>query len=657
MKIIALLIFFNAFFICDAKKLSPESKKLNIDRLIHEAEASMNFEISFWQDLAKKSKSENYPEGEAKCLNNVGYILNNQGKQEESVKYYHQALDIYNKINSAEGKAGVYNDLAGIYSNINEKKKAKEFYNKAYTIYTKLENKSGVSMTAHNLSSIFADEKDYEKAKWYARLSYTISLQIKDSAGLPSILNNIGALNEREGKIDSAIYYYSLAFNITKKINLKEGIGFIGISLGENFFTQYKNKLKNGVDEKRLLDSCEKYLLLSYNTGIEILNPEIIKRASQRLMRYHEYKNNWEKAFYYSDNFHNLKDTLDNAERQKEILKSQLTYEHNLEKLKTEEKNKADRAIAEEQAKQQKIIIGGAIVLIVFLFVFVLLIRKKWKETQHQKIIIEEQKAVVDEKQKEIIDSINYAQRLQHAILAPELEIKKYFPESFLFYLPKDIVAGDFYFFEKTETHIFYAAADCTGHGVPGAMVSIVCSNALTRSVKEFGLTDPGKILDKTRELILETFEKSGDDVKDGMDISLIAVTNQQNNKSSTRQITWAGANNPLWYIQKSPTGQLELVEVVPDKQSIGKTEKPKPFTTHLLPLSLSALYLFTDGFADQFGGERGKKFKYSNLQKLLLESSTDNSEVQKVKLESSFNNWKNDLEQVDDVCIIGVRL
>jgi serine phosphatase RsbU (regulator of sigma subunit) len=305
-----------------------------------------------------------------------------------------------------------------------------------------------------------------------------------------------------------------------------------------------------------------------------------------------------------------------------------------------------------------------------FVLLLYLLFRWRTNALRKQKLVLEKtvqertqelkhEKEIVEEKHKEITDSINYAQRLQQAILATKEEIDRNIPENFLLYIPKDIVAGDFYFFEVTDDFIFYAAADCTGHGVPGAMVSIVCSNALTRSVKEFGLIDPGNILDNTRELILETFKKSTQDVKDGMDISLIAI--DRSAKIGEQKIKWAGANNPLWYIDNG-----EMKEIKADKQPIGKTENPKPFTTHSLPLSLSALFLFTDGYADQFGGEKarpddsvggGKKFKYSNLKKLLLENANAEPKIINEKLEMVFNQWKGDLEQVDDVCIIGIRI
>jgi len=266
------------------------------------------------------------------------------------------------------------------------------------------------------------------------------------------------------------------------------------------------------------------------------------------------------------------------------------------------------------------------------------------------------QKHLVEEKQKEIIESINYAKRLQQAILPPLDLIKKHLPDSFIFYRPKDIIAGDFYWMETKGDLILIAAADCTGHGVPGALVSVVCSNALNRSVKEFQLADPGQILDKTKELVLETFEKSVSEVKDGMDISLLCI-DQTNNK-----VFWSGANNPLWYV--SPTSDenggtsWELTEIKADKQPIGKSDHGKSFTTHQITYKENTtFYLFTDGYADQFGGHKGKKFKYKPMQDLILAFQGLNIDKQDEILQQTFDEWKNNLEQVDDVCVVGIKV
>jgi serine phosphatase RsbU (regulator of sigma subunit)/HAMP domain-containing protein len=280
--------------------------------------------------------------------------------------------------------------------------------------------------------------------------------------------------------------------------------------------------------------------------------------------------------------------------------------------------------------------------------------------TLEQKVIertmqLKQQKELVEEKQKEIIDSINYAKRIQQAILPPLKLIRTHLPQSFVLYKPKDIVAGDFYWFYhiETDTHktLHIAAADCTGHGVPGALVSVVCSTALNRAVKEFNINEPGKILDKTRQLVLETFEKSGADVKDGMDISLCSISTTIN-PPHKKEIKWAGANNPLWYWINN-----ELKEIKPDKQPIGKSDHAKPFTTHILQPDIHTLFLFTDGYADQFGGEKGKKFKYKPFQDLLISIIELTPDEQQKILDEKIETWRGDLEQNDDICVIGIKL
>jgi len=264
-------------------------------------------------------------------------------------------------------------------------------------------------------------------------------------------------------------------------------------------------------------------------------------------------------------------------------------------------------------------------------------------------VVLKEQHAVIEEKSNEILASINYAKRLQGAILPSEKTRKNYLIDSFLIYQPKDIVAGDFYWIEKSGDQILFAAADCTGHGVPGALVSVVCNNALNRALKEFAILDPGKILDKTRELVIETFGNSEKEVKDGMDISLCSL----NIKSF--ELKWAGANNPLWLLRD---GADDLIEIKGDKQPIGKYAEEKPFTTHVMQLSAGdRLYLFTDGYADQFGGPMGKKFKYKQMKDLIAQISASDMDEQKDKIVSAFSDWRGNLEQVDDVCIIGVRV
>ncbi|MEQ8908629.1 MAG: SpoIIE family protein phosphatase [Vicingaceae bacterium] len=293
---------------------------------------------------------------------------------------------------------------------------------------------------------------------------------------------------------------------------------------------------------------------------------------------------------------------------------------------------------------------------------------------------IREQKDEIEEAHREITDSIAYAKRIQSAILPPLKLVKEQLESSFILYKPKDVVAGDFYWMTTSVSErsrradvVYFAAADCTGHGVPGAMVSVVCNNALNRSVKEFGLTEPGEILDKTRELVIAEFEKSEEEVQDGMDIALCSLRTSSGVEKPA-ELKYAGAHNPLWLIRKGkfeesnfPEGSrfsqsedeiYQLVEVKADKQPIGKYASTKPYTTHTFELQKGdTLYLFSDGFVDQFGGDKGKKFKSLNFKRLLLSIQEKDMDIQRQLIDEAFEEWKKGLEQIDDVCVIGVRI
>lgn len=213
-------------------------------------------------------------------------------------------------------------------------------------------------------------------------------------------------------------------------------------------------------------------------------------------------------------------------------------------------------------------------------------------------------------------------------------------------YAPKDIIAGDFYWFEKHENRSWFAVADCTGHGVPGAMVSVLCINALHQSLTENHNQTTGELLDQVREIVVRTLTKEARSVKDGMDISLACYNHQ------TKTLQWTGANNPLWVFRGD-----EILITNPDKQPVGQFDGAKPFTTHELLLEANDwVILFSDGFADQFGGPKNKKYKYAPLKEFIQTNTNKSGSELKQNLKNEFENWKGSNEQTDDVCIIGVR-
>lgn len=255
------------------------------------------------------------------------------------------------------------------------------------------------------------------------------------------------------------------------------------------------------------------------------------------------------------------------------------------------------------------------------------------------------QKKVIEKAHLEITDSISYARRIQHAIMPSDASIKAFLPQSFVLYRPKNVVAGDFYWLATAGNSVLFAVADCTGHGVPGAMVSIVCNNGLNRSVKEYHLNEPGAVLEKTRDLVVNEFETSDLEVKDGMDIALCKLEDQM--------LSYSGANNPLWIIRSG-----ELIEIKADRQPIGKFDYSGKFTTHQFPLKKGdTLYLFSDGFSDQLGGAENKRFTKNRVKALLLAIQNKPMQEQHDFLLAELQRWTGNSDQTDDVCVMGVKI
>ena len=262
---------------------------------------------------------------------------------------------------------------------------------------------------------------------------------------------------------------------------------------------------------------------------------------------------------------------------------------------------------------------------------------------------LKKEKDVIQREKKELVDSINYAKRIQNALLPSLSTIEKRLGESFILYIPKDIVSGDFYFVEIVDHWVFFAVCDCTGHGVPGALISIVCNNALNRAIKEFGLIEPSLILDKVAELIDESISLDKE-VKDGMDVSLCAFNNL------TRELYWAGANIPLWIARNGTF--YELLEFKPDKQPIGLVEKRVPYTNHKVEIQKGdILYLVSDGYADQFGGEYGKKLTRKKFKELLLLQKGKSLNDQQKNLLEFHNEYRKYTDQIDDILVMGIRI
>lgn len=550
------------------------------------------------------------------------------------------------------------NNMATIYSLAGNNEASIDMYKKALKMLEELKDVRQIANTTFNLSIPFSNLDMHDSAMFYTDLAFENYKRINDYSGLASCFNSYGSEEDRKGNYMEAIRYYELEIANFRLANEPASLIVPYQNMADSYLKAGKFK------------ECSYYLTLSTRLATSLGSNTDLYEIYYIYSDYYQAMGDYKQANEYLKKHYEGKATMTSNELKMELAdqKSQFDRENSETLLRIKQLE------SETNLRSKQTVMWILVLSCVFFGVVIVLYINRYRIKQKSFVKLNEyknqlltQKERIEEAQKEIIDSINYAKRIQSAIMAHERDILNYFPDSFLLYKPKHIVAGDFYFFEVTADHVFYAAADCTGHGVPGALVSVVCANALTRCVKEFGLTDPGQILDKTRDLVMETFRKSGKEVKDGMDISLCCFpVASLHDKQPYVSVSWAGAYNSLWIISPPARGEdAVLKELKADKQPIGYSEQPVPFTSHHLLLNRgTTLYLFTDGYADQFGGEDlpdgkagGRKFKYRQLQQKLLTMQEKSMQKQKQELESCFIEWKGGLDQVDDVLMLGFRL
>jgi serine phosphatase RsbU (regulator of sigma subunit) len=587
----------------------------------------------------------------AAYIGSTGVIFIAAGDYPKALDYCFQALDLQQELGNRKGEAVNLSNIGITYMSQGNYPKALEYYFKSLAIDNELGNKDGQLRNYGNIGGVYMDMMMQDSALYYLNLAYDLSVELNSLRGQAINLSNIGVVHADLNQPELGLEATFKALELNERIGNKRGQGINLVNIGSNYITLKKYSeaeayLKKGLVIADEIDALDIKKDLALNFSDLYKNTGRVERALEE----------YQKFIVYRDSLFNIDSERQSMEKEQQFNLAKDAAEDSVAFAKQKELDAMfiARQDAELKAKnnQQVAMYGGLILLVVFGgFMY-----NRFKVTSRQKEIIEgqkmeveHQKHLVEEKQQEVMDSITYAKRIQSAILPPDRLIQEHLAQSFILYKPKDIVAGDFYWLRPAANGVLFAAADCTGHGVPGALVSVVCSNALNRAVNEFAISDPGKILDKVRELVIETFEKSDEEVKDGMDISLCLFS------PSTLTLSWAGANNPLWIVRKDAD---TIDELKADKQPIGKFANAKPFTTHTLNLQTGdTIYVFTDGFQDQFGGEKGKKFKASSMKELLLTIRDKSMADQHVILNKAFEKWRGLLEQVDDVCVIGVRI
>jgi len=592
---------------------------------------------------------------------NIGRVYRRQGNYPEALKNYFTSLKFEEKAGNKIGIGNAYNNIANVYENQGDYTQALKNHFISLKIREKSVDKHGIGDSYNNIGNVYFRQGNYAHALKNNFAALKIREEMGDKRGIGDSYLNIGDIYFDEGNLASvtgnvslamtdkyplAMKNYVAALAVKEKIGDQQGVANALINIGRIFTHQKKYKEAREYETKGLLI----YKKIGEKDGIRDSYNALEKNDSAQGNFKGAYENHKLAVLY--------RDSLLNEKNTKKTVQIQMQYSFDKkESLAKAEQDKKDALAAEEKQRQKlitySISTGLFLVLLLALFIY-----RGYRQKQKTNLIItqkksevEKQKHIIEEKHKEITDSINYAERIQRSFLASTQLLDENLKDHFVFFQPKDVVSGDFYWATKLKNNNFIlVTADSTGHGVPGAIMSILNISCLEKSVEEEKLVEPAEILNHTRSKIIERLKKDGSisGGKDGMDCSLISF-DFQNNK-----FTYACANNPVWAVREK-----QILEFTPDKMPVGKHDKDMlTFNQHTVDLQKGdVVYAFTDGLPDQFGGPRGKKFMYKQLKELLIGIAHLPMPEQKETLKQSLDKWKGNLEQVDDICLIGIRI
>ncbi|MCE3227760.1 MAG: nprA [Bacteroidetes bacterium] len=561
-------------------------------------------------------------------------ILRILGQVDSSIYYCNLLLN--NAIKTENKKSWLYDaygELGLISISQGNFSKAIEYFNKQIAAIKKYKLKIPVSKAYNNMGIAYGNRGDWDMAFEYFLRSVKDDELNNRTDQLGNDYNNLGIVYLVKQKPDSARKYFMMGLEYRLKDN-----DLLGVGGSLNNIALLEKDRKNYTQALLLADSA---LNIANRYEFKKLQVEVYDTYDQVFSQMGDYK----KAYEYMILKNKLNAVFEKEESSSKI--SQLESDIQMEQKQSEllEKDLALSKVEQEKQKQLGVIILGTIIVLALLFYVVTFFRNN-KILKERNSIISEQKQLIEEKHKDITDSINYAQKIQSALIISEEKLKNSVKDAFVIFKPRDIVSGDFYWFTEHKGYKIIALADCTGHGVPGAFMSMIGITLLNQIVNEKGIISPALILDHLRKEVITILSIDGSDKRDGMDMAIIAFND--------KELLYAGANSTALLLNNTN----EILELKPNKQPIGVYERQENFTEQKVTISENLkVYLFSDGIVDQFGGPAGKKIKVKQFKEWLSSSAHLGFKQQKQNIEEELNNWKKNTEQTDDISAIGIKL
>lgn len=603
--------------------------------------------------LAKKDSKEDV----LLAYNLMGLMFTAADQNDSALFYLNETLAFAKEAKDTAFMSKAYNNLGVVYFNTGQYEEGLIDLQKSGELDFQIGDFEGAAVSFMNVGSVQLQLEMTDEAKINLNQALDIFKEIEDIANEANCLMSLGGLEIKIGDISKGKNLFFRAISLQESVQDYDGVARSYYNLAFSFRKQYKYKIALVYDFKSL----------EYAELIE--SPDALKAAYNGIAKSYEGMGDYESALENYRFYMNWRDTIEDRANKSMLIEMQEKYK-SVQTVKENEilqqQNKIETLENQENKTklgQSRIIIVSSVIGLLLLIgiAVVLLNRNRIKQRANTELSraytaiqtsnaeLQTAKDIIQEKNDDITSSIEYASLIQEALL-PTKEQDGLFKDSFFILMPKDIVSGDFLWYSKIGNRIVFAAADCTGHGVPGAFMSMIGNTFLHQIVNEEKILQPSLILDQLRARVVTALSQQGGEGarKDGMDMALCTLD------LDTNVLEFAGANNPLYYLKDN-----QIVELKGDKQPVGyMPERSGPFTNHKIELAQGdAIYIFSDGYPDQFGGPKGKKFKYKQLRDLLLKHSGETMRKQKEELISEFHSWKGEIEQIDDVCVIGVRV
>ncbi|HCI57697.1 MAG TPA: hypothetical protein DFH96_02865 [Bacteroidetes bacterium] len=661
------------------KQADDTSKVNTLNELsyVYYQTAVYDSELYYAQQALNLSQKLNWKRGMAVSLKNIGSACDDMGNNSDALYYYGRALNIFSSIDDKSGVSACYNNMGLVYRTIGNFSEALKNHYASLKIKEAIGDRNGIAPSYNNIGVVLNAQKNYAEAIKNHLAALEIRKALGNKRGIASSYGNMGNVYQAQGNYAEALKNYEQTLKIEEEIGNKVGMTTALNNMGAAYYElgDYEQALQHNTDALRIAEeagdlssiaassintgnvlvklkqpqAASEWLQKALEIGKEIGEVEVIKNSYEGLSQADSALGKYNDALQHYKMFISYRDSLINEENTLKTVQLQMQYEYDKKDAIARAVQEKKDEVTRQEVQKQKLLRNSFIAGFALMLALAAVSYRSYVRKREDNLLIEKQKLLVEEKNKEITQSLNYARHIQAAVLPNHSNINALLKNYFILYLPKDIVSGDFYSVLQNNGRVIVAAADCTGHGVAGAFMSMIGTSLINQLVNEKNITTPAVILDELNEGIINALKQRQGFSNDGMDIALICLDHQK------KQLQFAGVNRPLWLFRNH-----ELLVVKPDKYPIGgmQVAHTTQFTNHVIELQTGdSCYLFSDGFADQFGGEQGKKLMSKRFKEYLMVMQHLPMDKQKEQLEQLFHSWKGACEQVDDVLVVGIKI